>query len=127
MGGGRKLSDEEVIQGMQKFIDKGNVVGCLFENKLYGMLNVYCNFVETGDAYLNNVEVLKEYRGLGLSKGLLRIAYDIVKEYHFNSVSLDVAEDNTVAIGLYKKEGFFFTGNKREYKGQILLEMNKIL
>lgn len=126
-GGGRKLSHEEVIQGMQKFIDKGNVVGCLCENKLYGMLNVYCNFVETGDAYLNNVEVLKDYRGLGLSKGLLHVAYDIVKENHFKSVSLDVAEDNTVAIGLYKKEGFFFTGNKREHKGKILLEMNKIL
>lgn len=126
-GGGRNPSYEDMIQGMRKFIDKGNVVGCLYGNKLYGMLNVYCNFVETGDAYLNNVEVLKDYRGLGLSKGLLHKAYDIVKENHFKSVSLDVAEDNIVAISLYKKEGFFFTGNKREFKGEILLEMHKKL
>lgn len=91
------------------------------------MLNVYCNFVETGDAYLNNVEVLCGYRGLGLSKLLLRKAYDIVREKQFKSVSLEVAENNAIAIKLYKNEGFSFTGNKRKADGELLLEMYKIL
>ena len=124
---GRKISEEGMITGMNKFIEKGNVVGCLYNNKLYGMLNVYCNFIETGDAYLNNVEILNSYRGLGLSKKLLHKAYQVVKGNNFKSITLDVADDNVVAIGLYEKEGFLFTGNKRESNGEVLLEMHKEL
>ena len=91
------------------------------------MLNVYCNHLETGDAYINNVEILNDYRGLGLSKKLLHKAYEVVKENGFKSVSLEVAIDNTIAVNLYQKEGFLFTNEKREFKGNILFEMRKFL
>lgn len=124
---GRSISDEDMTLGMLKFINQGNVIGCYFNNKLYGMLNVYCNHLETRDAYINNVEILNDYRGLGLSKKLLHKAYEVVTENGFKSVSLEVAIDNTIAVNLYQKEGFLFTNNKRKFKGDILLEMRKFL
>lgn len=123
----RKISKSDMLVGMKKFIDKGNVIGCLFDDVLYGMLNIYCNDLTSRDAYINNVEVLMCYRGLGLSKKLLKAAYDFILTRDFKSVSLDVASSNLVAINLYVEEGFVMTGNTKRIDNDVLLEMRKQL
>ena len=123
----RKISYSDMLVGMKKFIDKGNVIGCLFDDVLYGMLNIYCNDLTSRDAYINNVEVLMCYRGLGLSKKLLKAAYDFILARDFKSVSLDVASSNLVAINLYVEEGFVMTGNTKRIDNDVLLEMRKQL
>lgn len=55
--------------------------------------------------FIQTLEVLKQYRGYGLSNSLLD---DAIKKY--NAVDLTVYKDNEVAIKLYKKHGFVIIG-----------------
>ena len=111
---GRHISDTELKVGMKKFIEKGNVITIIYDNQIIAMANLYCNNYETKEAYLNNVEVMKDYRGYGLSKLLIEKAFSIVKENNFNIIKLDVEEDNYVAVRLYEKYGFKFTDNYKQ-------------
>ena len=55
--------------------------------------------------FIQTLEVLKQYRGYGLSNNLLD---DAIKKY--NAVDLTVYKDNEVALKLYKKHGFVIIG-----------------
>ncbi len=124
---GRQISDDDMAKGMRKFLDAGNVIGCYFDGHLYGMANVYCNHTDSGDAYLCNLEVLSDYRGLGLSKKLMNAAYKLIVDKDFSSVSLDVDRSNKIARNLYENEGFLYTGQSKIVNGETLLEMRKYL
>lgn len=107
---GRTLTDEELTDGINKFIKNGNAIVILDDNHVIGFLNLYCNNFETRKAYICNVYILDEYRGKGLSKKLVDEAISISYLNNFDSIVLHVAEDNVKAINLYKGYGFEFTG-----------------
>ena len=110
---GRTLTDEELTDGINKFIRNGNAIVILDGEHVIGFLNLYCNNFETRKAYICNVYVLDSYRGKGISKKLVDQAISISYLNKFDSITLHVAEDNVKAINLYKGYGFEFTG---EYK-----------
>lgn len=123
----RDLPEDELINGLKRFIEHGNVVAVLYNNEIIGMMNMYCRFQETKDAYPTNLDVLDEYQGYGLSNLIWEKSIDIVRENGFLSITLHVAKDNARAINLYRKFHFLFTGEEVLTDGVIFLEMKRVL
>ena len=68
---------------------------------------------------LNNIVIKKDLRGKGYSKVLLEKLIEISKETFREIFTLEVSEENVVAINLYKKYGFENVGlRKKYYKGK---------
>lgn len=81
---------------------KSLLKGCAFydnDNKIVGVVQVFTQV--DGTNHIEYLELVRKYKGMGLSKQLLDIA---VKE--FEGVHLSVDNDNEVAISVYKKYGF---------------------
>lgn len=123
----REISHEELLSGMQRFIEEGNVIAIIYNNEILAMMNVYCRFIETKEAYINNVEVAPDYQGFGLSKLLIEKSFEMIKDHGFESAVLHVAKDNTAAVELYLKYKFRFTGEEKVTGGVILHEMKRTL
>lgn len=123
----REISEEELVSGMKRFIDEGNVIAIVYDDAILAMMNVYCRFIETKEAYINNVEVAPEYQGFGLSKLLMDKSFEVIKEHGFQSAVLHVAKDNTAAVELYLKYEFHFTGEEKVTGETTLHEMRKVL
>lgn len=72
---------------------------------LVGLLAIYVNN-DNHMAFVTNVSVLADvkHRGIATTLGLQAIHY--AKNNAVNSIALEVSEDNTDAINLYKKLGF---------------------
>ena len=112
---------------MKRFIDEGNVIAIVYDDAILAMMNVYCRFIETKEAYINNVEVAQEYQGFGLSKLLMDKSFEVIKDHGFQSAVLHVAKDNSAAVELYLKYKFHFTGEEKVSGETILHEMKKVL
>lgn len=123
---GRNLSDEDLTQGINKFIRQGDVIAILDGKHIVGFLMLYCNNYETLSAYICNVYVLDSYRGCGLSKVLMDKAITICEERKFNQITLHVDKDNLTAISLYKKYNFEVIGEKQGID-HVSYEMRKTL
>ncbi|MFQ6931197.1 MAG: GNAT family N-acetyltransferase [Eubacterium sp.] len=67
--------------------------------------------------------MLKEYRGNGLSKLILKEAIDKCIENKFELIRLHVAKNNNIAINLYKQYGFVESG----YEENDVIEMTKLI
>ena len=50
------------------------------------------------------------FHGVGLGSAMTRLVLDLAMEHHLHRVSLEVVEDNEIAIKLYKKFGFEVEG-----------------
>ena len=74
---------------------------------LVGLVAAYCNDQEKRVAYITSVSVLREWTGKGITARLMRQCIEHVKASGMRQVSLEVARDNTPAIRLYEKSGFF--------------------
>ena len=123
---GRSLSDEDLKNGINKFLENGNSIAVLNGEHIIAYANLYCNNYETLEGYICNVYVLDEYRGCGLSNLLIEKAIEICEKNSFKSILLHVDEDNIPAISLYKKYGFHFTGKLNSNK-ENSVEMKKVL
>lgn len=123
----RHMDKTDLIKGMQRFIDFGNVIAILYDNEIIGMINVYCNFHDSKEAYMNNLDIFPEYQGFGLSNLLMEKAFQVIKENGFQSVSLHVTQNNTKAITLHKKYGFVFSGEQKVVDNEVLLVMKRVL
>lgn len=120
---GRNLSDEELKQGICKFLEKGNTIAVINEGKIIAFLMLYCNSYDTREAYICNLYVLEQYRRKKLAERMMVKAIDICLEKHFKSIHLHVAESNGSAILLYKKLGFCFTSGYRDTDREMVLKL----
>lgn len=100
------LNTDKYYKKFSKYISNdciGEIVVCVEDDKLAGYVIVdnkkYPGFIVP-------LEVMKPYRGLGLSKKLLN---DAIHKY--GAIDLCVDKNNEVAINLYKKFGFVIIGN----------------
>ena len=82
--------------------DNGNIIGFIF---CYTFL--WWNGMR---GYIEDFGILKEYRGKGVGKKLLRYAEDKMKELNVNLIWLDVNKKAIVAKKLYKKRGYRDSG-----------------
>lgn len=103
---GCSLSKLELERWIQKILSVGDPLAMLDNNEIVAFLLLYCNNIETQEAYICNVYVSENYRGRKLSEDLVKNAILICKSRRFNSVILDVEENNDPALCIYKKCGF---------------------
>ncbi len=65
---------------------------------------------------ITNIAVKKEYRGLGIGKGLVSSLIDIAKNDELvEGISLEVRRSNFTAQDLYRKYGFYVIGIRGKY------------
>ncbi len=113
------------MNSLHKNLELGDVFVCCHDGRVIGMINVYCNNTETKEAYLCNLEVLKEYRGQRISKKLMADALTLVADRHFTGALLYVDADNAIARHLHESEGFELTGKEKTEGNKTLLEMRR--
>ena len=126
------LDDFEIIKDrLQEEFDEFWTPGVLFselknENTKYIVLKENNNilgfagiWITPDTVELNNIVIKKDSRGKGYSKVLLEKLIEISKETFREIFTLEVSEENVVAINLYKKYGFENVGlRKKYYKGK---------
>jgi ribosomal protein S18 acetylase RimI-like enzyme len=101
------LSTTVDIQEYSKKIFQKSVTFEAWSNeKLIGLVAVYCNDLKTHSAYITNVSVVKEYSGLGVASKLLKMSISHIELNRFSNIILEVNMTNTQAVNLYKKFGF---------------------
>ena len=120
-------TEDEMVKTVSKFLELGNPIGIVYKNELIAYYNLYCNNIETFDAYFGNLYVLFDYRRMGLAESLVFSAIELVKEKHFKRILLHVAKNNNAAINLYEKLGFEYTGNTKLLGSEDCYEMMLIM
>lgn len=80
------------------------------DGQLAGVVALYCNATQTGQAYISHVSTLPAWQGQGMAKALLQRAYTHARMVGMTHIQLEVATDNFVALRLYQQQGFAATG-----------------
>lgn len=83
------------------------------ENKLVGLIAAYHNS-EKHFFYITSVSVEENYSKQGIAQNLLEQTIHAAEELHATSIELEVHEVNTKAIGLYVKNGFSESDEKKD-------------
>lgn len=122
------LDDFEIIKDrLQEEFDEFWTPGVLFselknENTKYIVVKENNNilgfagiWITPDTVELNNIVIKKDSRGKGYSKVLLEKLIEISKETSREIFTLEVSEENAVAINLYKKYGFEKVGLRKKY------------
>ena len=111
-------TNEESVNRLFKSIlkekeDSGEIFVAESNNNIVGFISIgiddkndefIVNKIPT--AYISDIVVLKEYRGKGIGKALMKRAEDFTKENRLKYVKLIVFSENQNAIGLYKSLDF---------------------
>ncbi|GHT33459.1 hypothetical protein AGMMS49574_19180 [Bacteroidia bacterium] len=92
---------------VKKLFDYSVIVEAWHEQKLIGLIAVYCNNQKTKGAYISSVIVSKNYINNGVASSLLSLIIQYVKERGFQYIILEVNKENYPAYQLYLKSGFF--------------------
>ncbi|MBI5351110.1 MAG: GNAT family N-acetyltransferase [Chloroflexi bacterium] len=64
-------------------------------------------------AYVDDIVVNPDYRGLGIGRALLEHGIQWARENNFPGVMLETQDDNVPACALYQKHGFVLSGFDR--------------
>ncbi|MEM2974869.1 MAG: GNAT family N-acetyltransferase [Candidatus Bathyarchaeia archaeon] len=123
----RKYILAEKITDLQRkwFIEiMGKKIGFCIVAEVEGKIVANCSLVPRGLVANKSrhvldlgMQVLKEYRGLGIGNALMDYAIEWAREQGYEKISLSVFSTNKPAINLYKKFGFEIEGvKKKEFK-----------
>lgn len=109
---------------VEKIIDKAELILDFDDDKIKGMVVLYCNDYVNRKAYIPLVGVCPEYRNRGVAKKLMSDAIQIVKDRDF--ILIGIHSNNPVAILLYESLGFVVVRQgKRSYMEMSINKMKK--
>lgn len=91
--------------------DKHYVV--LFSDRELAAYGGFSQVLNEGD--IMNIAVAEKFRRQGYGKRILEEIFSIAKDLHIERITLEVRESNLPARSLYEKEGFVFSGIRRNY------------
>lgn len=74
------------------------------ENRLIGLVVLYCNNVVDLKSYIALVGVRKDYRGQGIAREMMKEAINYVNENRF--LTIGIHSNNIIAVSLYLDLGF---------------------
>lgn len=74
--------------------------------RLVGLVAIYCNCTEKKVAYVSNVSIDPLFHRQGIARRLINNCFQYLIEDGFNTIQLEVANDNSSAMQLYEKLGF---------------------
>lgn len=78
---------------------------------------IACMYVSVGEASINNIAVLPEYRRRGIALSLINALITAAKERGAEFITLEVGVENTPAVNLYKRVGFCSVGQRKNFYG----------
>lgn len=82
------------------------------EDKIVGFGGIWKS---VDDIHITNIVVKKDFRHLGIGAKILDKLINISKELKFSSITLEVNENNEIAIKLYEKFRFEKLGIRKKY------------
>ena len=82
------------------------------EDKIVGFGGIWKS---VDDVHITNIVVKKDCRHLGLGTKILDKLINIAKDLKFSSITLEVNENNEIAIKLYEKFRFKKLGIRKKY------------
>ena len=99
--------------GIQTYINKlyenaSFVVAINEQNAICGIVAFYDNNLVSKEAYISYIAVKNEYRNAGVGSILLETMEQQVLSKGFNSIKLEVFNENYSAISFYKKHHFTY-------------------
>lgn len=105
------LSDRvEIGSYARKIANKATRFEAWAGDDLVGLVAAYCNDSERRVAYITSVSVLRGWLGRGIASRLMERCICYVKGLRYESIALDVDQDNVAALRLYGKQGFAQSG-----------------
>lgn len=98
-----------------KISEKAVTLEAWAAGRLVGLLSAYFNDTVHRTGYINNVSVVKEYRGKGVATELLNRCIRHATERGFEKITLEVSKTSSGAMRLYRKTGFEDSGVNGEF------------
>lgn len=92
--------------------DTANFLAAVYDNKEIGYIGFH---IVLDEGYVANIAVLPEFRHCGIASVLLENAVKICREKNLAFLSLEVRKSNENAVSLYKKFGFEFVGERKNF------------
>ena len=111
MGGGKPLDENgqiRLVEGLEKH-PKSVVILAETDGVFSGLLTAFENFATFSVCPMINIHdiiVLKEYRGKGIGRRLMRAIAEEAEKRGCGRITLEVRADNVNAQKLYRSEGF---------------------
>ena len=85
------------------YVEKDKIIGFLLYSLIYDRIEI------------EQFEVITKERGKGIGDKLLKYLIEKYKERDVKNITLEVKEDNIIAINLYKKYGFKNVSTREKY------------
>jgi ribosomal protein S18 acetylase RimI-like enzyme len=105
-----------------KVYQKAEIIAAVIDNKIVGIIAIYCNDRQSNIAYISSVCVIPSFRGKGIAKMMLKKADEIARLKQMTLIRLEVGINNEKAVNLYSQNGFVFESN-----GEYSIFMKKLL
>lgn len=110
--------DEITIPNYEEYKEKvcqhAQILKAVYNGIIVGFVAFYANNIETKQAYITQIIVLKEYQNKHIGHMLLTKCFDYSRDVGMKECKLEVYNDNLNAIAFYKKNGFCFKENASE-------------
>lgn len=105
---------ETYVEDVNVYVDKLGKHAERFEawsdRQLVGLLACYVNNTTTREAFITMVCVLPDYSGRGIASELLKNTLQYCASQNFDSVMLEVVNNNPAALKIYERKGFVKVG-----------------
>jgi N-acetylglutamate synthase-like GNAT family acetyltransferase len=95
-----------ITEYAKKISQNGNLFEAWCEDKLVGLVALYCNDKENGIAYITNVNVERSFMRGGIATKLVHNAIELAKSSKMQQIYLEVAINNSSARKFYELIGF---------------------
>lgn len=102
----RNLSKRDIDNLADKIAQNAFVMAAVAGSENIGFVGYYCNDTKTLTAYLSVVIMNPRYRGMGTGTAMLKEVLKDCADRGYKTVRLEVDNENTGAIKLYKTLGF---------------------
>jgi ribosomal protein S18 acetylase RimI-like enzyme len=90
----------------KKIADKAVRFEAWVEGALIGLVAMYCNDQERHFAYITSVSISRGWQAKGIASLLMKDCIKHVVELGGVQIGLEVRQESTVAVNLYRKFGF---------------------
>ena len=87
-----------------KLLTNGVVLVSVDNGQIRGLIAGYCNDIEKGKAVISILSVKKKFRGIGISRNLIKSMIETCKQVGMRYIHVDSV--NPIAVSLYLSEGF---------------------
>lgn len=67
------------------------------------------------ESHITNIAVKSGYRKMGIGSAMMKLLFDTARKLKVETMTLEVRESNSAAIGMYEKMGFQTVNRRKKY------------